>query len=172
MSKTPSIFISYNPKSQDEETLAVRLQTIGSVNGFNTLLPDRYANKGTVDRETKSRIKSADYFVIFASSNLSRTVLDEIKIAHDHLQDPSKVLVIYDKKIVTVNEDLKSGVTAIPFNPRTQSVDKIIKKILSEIHKKERTQKSKVNNNNGLLALLGIGLGLLVLAALVGSDDD
>lgn len=110
MAKTPTIFISYNPKSPDEETLAVRLQTIGSVNGFNTLLPDRFSSKGFVDRETKTRIKSADYFVIFASSHLSNIVQEEIDIACDYFHDPSKILVIDDDQMVEIEDALREDV--------------------------------------------------------------
>ena len=58
--RNPVIFISYNPRNHDEETLAIRLHTIGAVNGFNMLLPDRYHSTTVIDDETKRR--SLDYW--------------------------------------------------------------------------------------------------------------
>ena len=64
----PSVFISYNPNSDIEQTLAVRLHTIGAVHGFTMLLPERFGFSKLPTNETKSRILSADYFILFSSS--------------------------------------------------------------------------------------------------------
>lgn len=67
----PTVFISYNPNSDIDQTLAVRLHTIGAVHGFNMLLPDRVGFTKSVSNETKSRILSADYFILFSTEVLS-----------------------------------------------------------------------------------------------------
>jgi len=171
MNKTPTIFISYNPKAPQEETLAVRLQTIGAVNGFQTLLPDRFAGKSYVDDETERRIISSDYFVIFATRSLSKIVQDEIDVAFGHFKDRSKIIVIYNHDTVDLASEGVQDFTPIPFDPRTETVDLVIKKVINRISQKEEDKKQK-QNQNGLLALLGIGLGLLALSALFGNDDE
>jgi hypothetical protein len=40
-----TIFVTYNPQNDFEQTLAVRLQTLGAIHGFNMLLPDRFGSK-------------------------------------------------------------------------------------------------------------------------------
>jgi hypothetical protein len=94
-----SVFVSYNPNSDVEQTLAVRLHTIGSVPGFNMILPDRIANDKIMSAETKSRILQADYFILFSTTQLSRVVYEEISLAYAHLQSKARILVIYDQSV-------------------------------------------------------------------------
>ncbi|MEO9484707.1 MAG: hypothetical protein ABJG47_14710 [Ekhidna sp.] len=169
MKRVPSIFISYNPNSHEEETLAVRLQTIGAVSGFEMFLPDRYG-KNYVDDETVRRIKSADYFIIFATNKLSRIVLEEISIAYEHFQDPSKILVIcnmYHSNSIGIDH---SEMTLVEFNPQAEGVEAATKAALDIISKKEKSNQNK-NEIDGLLAFLGIGLGLLALISLFSKDE-
>ena len=97
MSKLPTIFLSYNSGSDLEETLAVRLHTIGAVHGFRMLLPDRYDNYELVSAETRNRIVMSDYFILFSTSVLGAQVQEEIAIAFQHLNDKSKIIVVYDR---------------------------------------------------------------------------
>lgn len=171
MKKAPTIFISYNSHASNEETLAVRLQTIGAVNGFTTLLPDRFSNKNYVDEETRRRIFSADYFILFSSRKVSQVVRNEIDIAFEHFNDPSKIIVIYNpNEVSNLNID-PNLVTLISFNPQSETVDIVINKIVLEIQKKESGQKTR-ENQDGFMALLVIGLGLVALATFFGGDDD
>lgn len=171
MSKKPAIYITYNPKASHEETLAVRLQTIGAVNGFTTYLPDRFKGEDFPDNETIRRIQSSDYFVIFATKKLSKIVESEIDIAYEHFNDPSKIIVLHD---ISISHQIKptkpSEVTLIEFDSHVDTVDTIIKQVINKIFIKEE---SKQNNEtqNGLLALLGIGLGLWILSALFSEDN-
>ena len=171
MAKTPKIFISYNPKALEEETLAVRLQTIGAVNGFDTFLPDRFSENVPRDSETIRRIKLSDYFVMFASHNISRAVQDEIDIAFEHFNDPSKIIIIYNQhQVQSPGVENPNTVTLIPFDPSKETVDKVISKVVARITTEEYS-KSNQETTNGLLALLGIGLGLLALAAIFSGED-
>jgi hypothetical protein len=97
MSKLPTIFLSYNSGSDLEETLAVRLHTIGAVHGFKMLLPDRYDSNELVSAETRNRIVLANYFILFSTSELGKQVQQEISIAFQQLNDKSKIIVVYDR---------------------------------------------------------------------------
>jgi hypothetical protein len=167
----PTIFISYNSGVHQEETLAVRLQTIGAVNGFNTLLPDRFQHKSPVDRETINRIQQSDYFLIFAISNhLSKIVKQEIEIAFQHFKDPSKIMVLFNPEGSDITKSPHSEkLTLIPFNPYTETVDLAIKKIINRISVKEKSKEIK-EQQNSLLAFLGIGLGLWALGSIFNED--
>jgi len=169
MERSPTIFISYNPNSDQEEMLAVRLQTIGAVSGFQTLLPNRYSNKRFVDEETRRSIKNADYFVIFATQDLSNIVQEEIRVAFEYFKDPSRIIIIHDTHRATNFNFRDSSATVVDFNPISDTVDIVIKKVLDQISKKEKVKVK--DNDNGLLALLGIGLGLLALSAIFSESD-
>ena len=160
----PSIFISYNPNSYIEQTLAVRLHTIGAVHGFNMLLPDRMSFGNAVSTETKSRILSADYFILFSTSALSATVLEEIKIASAKLHDKSKILVIYD---IGMGKNL-TGVDNYTevFIDRSAPVETILNKIISKV----KGIQTKGNSSNGFLDALGpillTGVALFALSSI------
>ena len=159
----PTVFISYNPNSDIEQTLAVRLHTIGAVHGFNMLLPDRVGFTRSVTNETKSRILSADYFILFSTTSLSTTVLEEIKIAASKLHDKSKILVIYD---ISVGKNLKGAdnFTEVYIN-RGSPVETILETIISKI----KTIQSRGNNQGGFLSILGpillTGVALFALSS-------
>lgn len=164
--KSPTIFISYNARNEDEQTLAVRLHTIGAVNGFTMLLPDRNSNLVLSD-ETKNRINQSDYFVVFAFGKTSPQVLGEMEHAFMRLRDKYRIIVIKP------GTDKQQGrepnhFTQIYFNPKLESVDMIMQKIMGSIFKKQKMIKKKAAKKtkeaeNGFLALLGVGLGLYAL---------
>ena len=160
----PTVFISYNPNSDIEQTLAVRLHTIGAVHGFNMLLPDRVGFTRSVTNETKNRILSADYFILFSTTSLSTTVLEEIRIAASKLHDKSKILVIYD---LGVGKNLKGAdnFTEVYIN-RSSPVETILDKIISTV----KTIQSRGNNQGGFLSVLGpillTGVALFALSSI------
>jgi hypothetical protein len=145
----PSAFISYNPNSEIEQTLAVRLYTIGAVHGFKMLLPDRQNFNKNVTAETKSRILLSDYFILFSTTPLSNTVLEEIKIASSKLHNRARILVIYD---IGVGKNLRGATNFIEvYVDRTWPIEKIIDQIISTI----KVVQSKKNGEGGLLQALG-----------------
>ena len=164
--KSPTIFISYNSRSEAEQTLDVRLHTIGSVNGFNMLLPDRNSNL-VISDETKNRINQSNYFVLFSFGKTSIQVETEMDQAFFRFKDKSRIIVI---KPGAARQSIKSPAkfTQIYFDPKTESVDTIIQKIIKSIFHKQRTiktiaAKKEKEAENGLVALLGVGLGLYAL---------
>ncbi len=173
--KPVSLFITYNPKSDVEQTLAVRLHTIGAVSGFKMFLPDRYQSETMLDRETKKRIAEADYFIMFSTKKLSKIVQQEIQYALEVLHDKSRVIVIYDKRIgKNIGGKATDLFTALAFDPERDNQDVFLKKIIALVKDKEiqklkrenKAVKEENEQNRALTALFGIGLGLFVLDSL------
>lgn len=181
--KTNTIFITYNPNVASEHTLAVRLHTIGAVNGFLMYLPDRYNSDTELDTETQRRINKSDYMVFFSLGTLSPIVKAEIGYAFQHFQDKSKIIVIYDsRKGKNLKGEVTEYFTSFEFNPKSDNQDTLSQKIIDTIfHKQQLAEKQALishqkteikrlekekENQQALTALLGIGLGLFVLGAL------
>lgn len=162
---TPTVFISYNPGVHFEETLAIRLQTIGAVNGFRTFLPDRYYSSSTLEQETKNRIRQSDYYVIFATKKLSGVVEEEIQFAFENI--PSKqIIIIYNTQNFHLEKGAHEQYTEIGFDPRYDTIDQIIQEVVHSLQSQESKKKQNRAIENGVTAFLGIGLGLLALGAL------
>lgn len=169
--KTPTIFISYNPSSDFEQTLAVRLHTTGAVHGFRMFLPDRYNSETVIDNETKVRIQESDYLIVFSTGPLSAIVKAEVEYAWEAFKDKSKIFVIYThKKGKNLKGDITKHFTDIYIDPN-KSFDKIISnEIMPKIYFKDRSEVEGENEElrkerNALLALMGIGVGLYLLSS-------
>ena len=163
--KSSTLFISYNPKQSDEQTLAIRLHSIGAVNGFRMFLPDRFNSDRVLDLETKRRIDESDYFILFSlSESLSPIVKDEIDYAWKKFKDRSKIIIIHRiDKGQTLHFEASKHCTTILYNPFEETMDTVSKRVINEIfHKENKRQKDK-EAQNGLMAFLTIGLGLLAL---------
>ena len=178
-SPNTTIFITYNPTHALEQTLASRLHTIGSVNGFRMYLPDRFNSNNQLDFETIRRINLSDYFIVFSFGKLSDMVRQEIDTAYKHLQDPSRILVIYDRRN---GKNLVGKITdhfkAFDFDPINDDASELVQKIIVSINRRENIvlkqqlaqERQAKESSQALNALLGIGLGLFALAALSKND--
>lgn len=169
--KQTTVFVTYNPGNEFEQTLAIRLHTIGAVHGFNMLMPDRFHNNGKISNETAYRIKSSDYFILFSTSALTQVVLQEVNTAFAHLKDKSKVVIIYNKvKNLKHNENC----TEVFIDASKNSPQQILDKVVQEIKQNQKgiTKKSTVSaddTTNVIGGILLIGLGLLALDSLFNS---
>jgi len=166
--KDPTIFITYNPNNDLEQTLAVRLHTIGAVSGFRMYLPDRYNSNSVLDFETKRKINEAEYFIMFSTQNLSKIVLEEINYAYQQWKDKSKIIVIYNKTLgKNISSNSKNPFTPLSFDPFRDNQERLVNDILNVIKNKEKRKTKKIKEQNqALKALLGIGIGLYVLSSL------
>ncbi|MCB0518565.1 MAG: hypothetical protein H6577_10315 [Lewinellaceae bacterium] len=164
MKKSTTVFITYNPDSEAEQRLAVRLHSIGAVNGFRMFLPERYFSETVLDNETKRRIEDSDYYVVFSLGKLSQIVQQEIEYAFNHLRDKSRIIVIYDAK---KGENLSGQMTNLfhpfDFDPVKDSVDDLVAQVLTHI---AQQQAKKQETDKAFATLLGIGLGLWALSSL------
>jgi hypothetical protein len=165
----PTVFISYNPASTVEQTLAIRLHTIGAVHGFNMLLPDRTFTAQSVSNETRNRILLSDFFILFSTAPMSNVVQEEISIAYSKLHDRSKILVVYDQ---TVGKNLKSteNHTEVFIDTREDAL-----KIVTDITKTIQSVQSKKAQGDSFLSSLGgillIGVGLFALNEMFSDDE-
>ena len=159
------IFISYNQSVVAEQSLALRLQTLGSLYGLHISLPDRIGSSA-LKLTTKQRIEEANLFIVFSTRNLSKVVKDEVKFARTL---DKKIIIIYDKD-VGKNLNLK-GVTEVEYDHNKDVPEKLIHKILSEIRAPKKignkipSKKVQKNESDSIGAFLLVGLGLLLLAA-------
>ena len=161
------IFISYNQSVASEQSLAVRLQTLGSLYGLHISLPDRIGSSA-LKLTTKQRIEDAKLFIVFSTRNLSKAVKDEIKFARTLNK---KIIIIYDKD-VGKNLNLK-GVTEVEYDHNKDEPETLIHEILNEIRTPQkiskkpsgRAQKKIKDDSDSIGAFLLVGLGLLLLAA-------
>jgi hypothetical protein len=164
----PNVFISYNPKVESEQSLALRLQTLGSLYGLSVSMPDRVGSV-ILKETTKQRIERANLFIVFSTRNLTKSVINEIEYA---LSLKKKIIVVYDKD-VKKNLDIE-GVREIEYNHAEDKPDKIIAEILKEINKQvvksSRKNLTTVKEDDTLGAFLLVGLGLLLLGALTSKD--
>ncbi len=168
--KLPTVFITYNPGVDFEETLAIRLHTIGAVHGFDMLLPERSYFNNPISQETINRIRLSDFFIIFSTTSLSDVVHEEIQEAFKHLKDRSKIIIVYDSN---VGRNLKGAemFTEIYVDSNAQSIHDILQSILSELKTAESKNKVKTKKSSDSEVIGGLilaGLGLLLLGALIG----
>lgn len=169
--KPTTIFVTYNPGNEFEQTLAVRLHTIGAIHGFNMLLPDRYGNSNQqLNSETSYRIKSADYFIFFSTSPLTKVVQQEISTAFTHLKDKSKILIIYNK---VKNLRHSENCTEVFIDSNRNSASQILDQVIKEIKQNQTKSLASSKKNQEAISTIGgillIGLGLLALDSLVNS---
>ena len=169
--KPTTVFVTYNPDNDFEQTLAVRLHTIGAVHGFNMLMPDRFGLYDQLNSETSYRIRSSDYFILFSTSNLTPVVLQEINTAFAHLNDKSKIVIIYNKV-----KNLKhiENCTEVVIDAAKDSPQKILDTVIREIQSNQHgLRKAPMKQDDDATSVLGgillIGLGLLALDSLFNS---
>lgn len=155
-----TIFVTYNPRNEFEQTLAVRLQTLGAIHGYQMLMPDRYGGSALLNQETQYRIKSADYVIFFSTSPMTPIVQAEIQAAYEHLQDKSRIVIVYDR---VKNLQHGQNCTEVYIDTSKNSVQEILQTTIQAIHANEARKKSKQDTVNAIGALLLVGLGLLVL---------
>lgn len=160
------VFITFNPNIKIEESTALRLQTISSLYGIAVDLPARVAI-GHKDI-TKRRIIESGIVVCFA---LSKKLSSEMKFDLETAMNAKKpILVIYDKHqddVINFNNYPYLKKVKIDYSNSNTAIDEIalfLKKTIENSTTKKTVKKT--DNTPALLALLGVGVGLLALFAL------
>jgi hypothetical protein len=171
-----SIFISYNPQSIQEKKLAEGLFKQGRQNGYFIYLPERSRgyNLSTI---TKSNIDLSDWFIIFSTTQLSDTVMEEITYATT-TKKASHIIVVYSQHVgKNIHFPNIKPIEVYIDTYNLNSLEKFKMDILQQIataNKKEADQKQKreEDNNMALKVILGIGAAALLLSALSPSDKN
>ncbi|MFN8340638.1 MAG: hypothetical protein U0V64_03135 [Cyclobacteriaceae bacterium] len=167
------IYISYNSSAQQEQSLALRLQTLSSLYGLHVSLPDRIGSNAIKD-STKERIAASELFIVFSTISLSKAVREEINFARSLRK---KIIVVYDKDVPR-NLEL-TGVKEIEYDRSKDSPDKVLNVILKEVHssspktnKVKSTRRKKIvrKDDDTFAGFVLVGLGLLLLAAFMSGD--
>jgi hypothetical protein len=172
VSRLPSIFLSYNPGNSAEETLAIRLHTLGAVHGFRMALPDRYLTEERISEGTKGRIKDCSYYILFSTQNkLSKVALEEIQYAYEQFHDKSKIIIIYDAAQGKNMNNTDRCTELFYDRGKFTSADVFVQHVLNSIRISETklaAKKKKENDAVGNFVLAG--LGLLLLGGLLSDD--
>ena len=166
----PSIFITYNPNAPIEEATALRLQTIAHLYGVLVELPDRLG--AGAESATRQRLQRAGYVVAFPLQHLSEKVKSELDYA---ISQRKTIIMVYDKRIgktVEFNGYANLFETKIDFEQ--QNTDDVLHDIAKFIRERHTPASNSTHNKpvlssteKGLLAFLGIGLGIVALASLL-----
>ena len=164
----PTVFISFNEKSELGRQTALRLQTIASLYGFKVYLPGRSPISG--DEPTLAKIYHSDYYVVFALEKVSKQLLYEINYA---LEQNKTVIVLYDKEVGSTlkfeREYKNMFISKIDFE--NNYLDKQLEEISEFLGNHHNDKKKKREKENALLALLGIGLGAVFLGYMLDKDN-
>lgn len=177
--ESTTVFVTYNPGNSQEQTIAARLHTIGAVSGFRMYMPDRFNSETVLDNETKRRINQSDYVVMFSMGKLSTIVKHEIETAFKHIGDKSKIIIIYDKhKGKNLKSEITNYFTPFYFDKYHNKQDELLKAVINTIFHKEKNEiinkqegvirklNKEISDASAISALLGVGLGLLILGVL------
>lgn len=157
-----SVFMTFNPKSIEEESTALRLQTISHLYGMTVELPMR-TKTNSVSFETHKRIKRANWIVTFPFQNLSPIVRKELNEA---IKLGKPVIVVYDEKIgKTINFGKYKNVKELTFDFDQKSTDSVLHDVADFMRTNEPKTEEKPSIPLGV-ALIGIGLSLLALFAI------
>jgi hypothetical protein len=166
-----SIFLTYNPKVTLEQSTALRLQTIANLYGLRVELPDRMGASAV--ESTQQRISRAAYVVAIALKPIAPAVKEELNYA---AQLGKTIIIIYDEHASkTVNFRNNTNVIQTPINFNSPDIEQVLHKVSSFIAEQQtkNTDIKGADNNDAdksLIALLGIALGALALAAIFSKD--
>ena len=154
--KCSSFFVSYNPGVENEQSTALRLQTLAGLYGVVIHLPDRY---GAIELKssTKQRIADSVLFVMFSTKDLSKQVEEEVNHA---ISLGKKVLVFYDKGVG--KKPMTKDIYEKCFDPLLDTPATVIDRVLMLGDIIESSE----SENKVAFAIVEIGLCLIFLWSL------
>lgn len=163
-----SIFITYNPDSENEKSIAIDLFRKGRQNGYFIYLPERnFINKLTT--QTKANIDSSNWFVIFSTSPLSGTVREEIEHAFKSKKDNQIIVIYSNRNGKNINFQGRNPVEMYINDYDLNSIEKFKIDLFERISSKIKPQDKE--GLSGLEILLGVGAAILLLGALTSDKN-
>ncbi len=164
-----NIYITYNPNSEKEKKIAFDLFNKGRQNGYFIYLPERNLSD-RLTFQTKSNIDSANWFVVFSTSSLSNTVIQEIEYAFQTKKD-NHIIIIYSSHFgKNINFSGRTPIEMYINDYDLNSIEKFKNDLFEKISPKKNTPKN--GGLSGLEILLGIGAAILLLGALTSDKKD
>ncbi|WP_396150862.1 hypothetical protein [Flavobacterium sp.] len=163
-----SIFITYNPDSINEKNIAIDLFRKGRQNGYFIYLPERnYFNRLTP--QTKANIDSSNWFVIFSTSNLSKTVREEIEYALKSKKDNQVIVIYSNHNGKNIDFQGKNPIEMYIDDYNLNSLEKFKVDLFERISPKKKIQNKE--GLSGLEILLGVGAAILLLGAITSEKE-
>lgn len=154
-----AIFITFNPGSEQEKRLALALGKQALEQGVKVFFPDR-SDGQLISKLTEKRIKDAEWFIMFSTQNLDKTVQEEIRFAINQGKELDHIFVVYSNH----NGRNLPGELADQFTSffvddySINNIENFKRDVLTKIEKKEES-------NSTLVTLLGIGAAALLINA-------
>ena len=163
-----SIFITYNPDSINEKNIAIDLFRKGRQNGYFIYLPERnYFNR--LSPQTKANIDSSNWFVIFSTTNLSKTVTEEIEYALKSKKDNQVIVIYSNHNGKNIDFQGKNPIEMYIDDYDLNSLEKFKIDLFERISSNKKTQNKE--GVSGLEILLGVGAAILLLGALTSKKE-
>ncbi len=163
-----SIFITYNPDSINEKNIAIDLFRKGRQNGYFIYLPERnYFNR--LSPQTKANIDSSNWFVIFSTTNLSKTVTEEIEYALKSKKDNQVIVIYSNHNGKNIDFQGKNPIEMYIDDYDLNSLEKFKIDLFERISSDKKTQNKE--GVSGLEILLGVGAAILLLGALTSKQE-
>ena len=163
-----SIFITYNPDSINEKNIAIDLFRKGRQNGYFIYLPERnYFNR--LSPQTKANIDSSNWFVIFSTTNLSKTVTEEIEYALKSKKDNQVIVIYSNHNGKNIDFQGKNPIDMYIDDYDLNSLEKFKIDLFERISSDKKTQNKE--GVSGLEILLGVGAAILLLGALTSKKE-
>ncbi len=163
-----SIFITYNPDSINEKNIAIDLFRKGRQNGYFIYLPERnYFNR--LSPQTKANIDSSNWFVIFSTTNLSKTVTEEIEYALKSKKDNQVIVIYSNHNGKNIDFQGKNPIEMYIDDYDLNSLEKFKIDLFERISSDKKTQNKE--GVSGLEILLGVGAAILLLGALTSKKE-
>lgn len=163
-----SIFITYNPDSINEKNIAIDLFRKGRQNGYFIYLPERnYFNR--LSPQTKANIDSSNWFVIFSTTNFSKTVTEEIEYALKSKKDNQVIVIYSNHNGKNIDFQGKNPIEMYIDDYDLNSLEKFKIDLFERISSDKKTQNKE--GVSGLEILLGVGAAILLLGALTSKKE-
>jgi len=163
-----NIFITYNQESEFGQNTALRLQTISNLYDLSVFLPSRLASKSnSISSSTKDRIKNSSLVVAFGLEKLSLAMRNDL----DYAIKLNKPIILINDKNIGPTIQFKDYKNINKVNVDFLDTDDALHSIadfLQNLPVKNKEEEKEIGLGT---ALLGVGIGLLALWALSGSDD-
>ncbi|MFM7894757.1 MAG: hypothetical protein ACKO8L_02185, partial [Flavobacterium sp.] len=119
--------------------------------------------------QTKANIDSSNWFVIFSTTNLSKTVTEEIEYALKSKKDNQVIVIYSNHNGKNIDFQGKNPIEMYIDDYDLNSLEKFKIDLFERISSDKKTQNKE--GVSGLEILLGVGAAILLLGALTSKKE-